>query len=533
MFSEQNNNAYALQSLYSFDSSGQRIRSDQYSLAAGQTDWMQYPNAHPNWREYTYWNGNVLAEKDQNGVWTDYVYGNGRKIAMVGQQEQVLQVSGSYSGGWQGVGFTVAAPSLTNYMFRAGDVLLVRQRKYGANVHGGILIYGDGIGSFYNDQDGQRADDDTLGAGVWHNRRIPLDGLQGHTYSGLSMGGGTSSNYNFQFASVAVSSADGSVRTIFSGEAEGASFAGGIRTGSGAFVPVAADANAVHFYAQDQVGTTQMEVSAAGYPLWKGEFAPFGQQLDQNPTVNRFKFTGKERDGESGLDYFGARYYGSSMGRFMSPDPLLNSGRPDNPQTWNRYSYVLNNPLKMVDPTGLYNLDADCLKNKACAANAEKLRNGVADLTKAANGMKAGADKDRLLGALKTLGTENDGNNVGVSFAALGGSAAGHTDALADSSGKLTGFKITLDPSKNGSSDIFGINASHESTHINNLQDRSFSDFSDEYRAYQTSAAAASALWQYHGSQGTGTFTLNGKSGKSIIWNSSWVLLMTKSSQTT
>ncbi len=65
-------------------------------------------------------------------------------------------------------------------------------------------------------------------------------------------------------------------------------------------------------------------------------------------------------------------------------------------------------------------------------------------LTKAANGMKAGADKDRLFGALKTLGTENDENNVGVSFAALGGSIAGHTDVLADASGKLPSFKITL-----------------------------------------------------------------------------------------
>jgi RHS repeat-associated protein len=64
------------------------------------------------------------------------------------------------------------------------------------------------------------------------------------------------------------------------------------------------------------------------------------------------KFTGKERDQESGLDYFGARYYGSSMGRFMSPDPSgLSYADPTNPQSLNLYSYVLNNPLKFTDPT--------------------------------------------------------------------------------------------------------------------------------------------------------------------------------------
>ncbi|HZJ44471.1 MAG TPA: RHS repeat-associated core domain-containing protein [Pyrinomonadaceae bacterium] len=63
--------------------------------------------------------------------------------------------------------------------------------------------------------------------------------------------------------------------------------------------------------------------------------------------------TQKERDIETGLDYFGARYYGSTQGRFTSPDPLLSSGRSLQPQSWNRYSYVINRPLSLVDPKGL------------------------------------------------------------------------------------------------------------------------------------------------------------------------------------
>ncbi|MBN8729676.1 MAG: RHS repeat-associated core domain-containing protein [Acidobacteria bacterium] len=65
-------------------------------------------------------------------------------------------------------------------------------------------------------------------------------------------------------------------------------------------------------------------------------------------------FTGKERDAETGLDYFGARYMASAQGRFTTPDPKGHSMRTmANPQKWNKYSYVLNNPLALVDPDGL------------------------------------------------------------------------------------------------------------------------------------------------------------------------------------
>ena len=65
----------------------------------------------------------------------------------------------------------------------------------------------------------------------------------------------------------------------------------------------------------------------------------------------RSRCTGKERDSESGLDNFDFRYNSSSIGRFMSPDPL--GGYISNPQSLNRYAYVLNNPLSLVDPFGL------------------------------------------------------------------------------------------------------------------------------------------------------------------------------------
>jgi RHS repeat-associated protein len=66
------------------------------------------------------------------------------------------------------------------------------------------------------------------------------------------------------------------------------------------------------------------------------------------------QFTGKERDSESGLDYFGARYLGSALGRWTSPDPSNLGVDFYLPQTWNRYTYAINNPLSVVDRNGLW-----------------------------------------------------------------------------------------------------------------------------------------------------------------------------------
>jgi RHS repeat-associated protein len=62
----------------------------------------------------------------------------------------------------------------------------------------------------------------------------------------------------------------------------------------------------------------------------------------------------KERDAETGLDYFIARYYSGSLGRFMSPDLPLLDQNPGDPQSWNLYTYVRNNPLSWTDPDGYF-----------------------------------------------------------------------------------------------------------------------------------------------------------------------------------
>ena len=67
----------------------------------------------------------------------------------------------------------------------------------------------------------------------------------------------------------------------------------------------------------------------------------------------RSRCTGKERDAETGLDYFGARYFSGAQGRFTSPDHTFMTGqRISDPQQWSLYAYTRNNPLKYIDPSG-------------------------------------------------------------------------------------------------------------------------------------------------------------------------------------
>jgi RHS repeat-associated protein len=99
---------------------------------------------------------------------------------------------------------------------------------------------------------------------------------------------------------------------------------------------------------------------------------------DITPRFVRFAylFTGKERDTESGLDYFGARYYGSSMGRFMSPDWAAKAtpvpyAKLDNPQSLNLFAYVGNNPLSRMDPDGHIDCSGSNAGGPGCQAIAK------------------------------------------------------------------------------------------------------------------------------------------------------------------
>ncbi len=109
----------------------------------------------------------------------------------------------------------------------------------------------------------------------------------------------------------------------------------------------------VHYYFSNHLGSHSVVTSGTGTCEQDLDYYPYGGILtDHCSTVaQHYKFTGKERDSESGLDNFDFRYYASTMGRFMKPDDPFNWNE-SNPQSLNLYGYVGNNPLNRVDPDG-------------------------------------------------------------------------------------------------------------------------------------------------------------------------------------
>lgn len=114
-----------------------------------------------------------------------------------------------------------------------------------------------------------------------------------------------------------------------------------------------------YYLFHDQLGNLARITNATGTPINSLDYAAFGGRRDwstqgsggQVPTLTTRGFTGQEHiDGNLGLMHFNARMYDPAQGRFLQPDPVIQS--PDNAQSWNPYSYCLNNPLTYTDPTG-------------------------------------------------------------------------------------------------------------------------------------------------------------------------------------
>jgi RHS repeat-associated protein len=256
------------------------------------------------------------------------------------------------------------------------------------------------------------------------------------------------------------------------------------------------------YLTQDHIGSTRAVTDAQGNAHSNNgaggsrhDYMPFGEEIGvgvggrtatqgytQQDNV-RQKFAGKERDAETGLDYFGGRYYGKAYGRFTSPDPLLSSGQPANPKTWNRYAYALNNPLRLVDPSGLFVIDQDMsqLQHDQIIEAYNKL---VDSLNKVKEGSKAYKSITR---ALKRLGKPGERNGVVVKVGTTSPEASGETSVRGIAKGTVT---ITFNETKfddegtEGRAAVLG----HEAVHADdafNLYDKlkNYATFIKQWRS--------------------------------------------------
>ncbi len=116
---------------------------------------------------------------------------------------------------------------------------------------------------------------------------------------------------------------------------------------------VGAAAQTVEYYHLDALGSVRAITDQNAAVIERHDYLPFGEEWNPQPSIDARKFTGKERDVETGYDYFGARYLSAKTARFTTTDPsyTLTENLVD-PQRWNRYAYVRNNPLRYTDPDG-------------------------------------------------------------------------------------------------------------------------------------------------------------------------------------
>lgn len=309
----------------------------------------------------------------------------------------------------------------------------------------------------------------------------------------------------------------------------------------------------------DQLGTPRISFDLSGNfaGVSRHDYLPFGEEMPAALRSSvpgygvsdgaRQKFTQKERDNETGLDYFGARYYGSTQGRFTSADPLMSSGTIYDPQSWNRYSYTGNNPLRFIDPTGMWDWDASAggsdtdaqleakrdnkslkKKERNAAKDALKYRKRFRDALSGAtalaqSGKLNSSQQGEVSRAVKSYGTEGDGNKVIVGFGRQGTGVGASTDGTAaDDSIVVTfgrgakGFNLIADVAHEGSHVLD--NQSFNLLHSNggmyfDGRNGDISQYETERRAYEVTSLVAQAA-------GKGSYLNDSPSYE--VWSKGW-----------
>jgi RHS repeat-associated protein len=142
---------------------------------------------------------------------------------------------------------------------------------------------------------------------------------------------------------------------------------------NGQLLATVTSAGTVAHWHTDELGTPIVQTNPAGGVQASYAYFPYGEEINQAVVdAFRFRFTAHERDlgtqpgTADDRDYMHQRSTLPQLGRFLSVDPI--GGNPFNPQSWNRYTYALNNPLKYIDPLGLNADDENCSNGETCTS---------------------------------------------------------------------------------------------------------------------------------------------------------------------
>ena len=223
----------------------------------------------------------------------------------------------------------------------------------------------------------------------------------------------------------------------------------------------------------------------------------------------------------------------------MSPDPLLSSGRPPDPQTWNRYVYGRDNPINLIDPSGLYTFrptvcaaleDGGCTQDQIDEHDRQEqeFRNALSAIRNAIIGLGGGMrdGQQRLQSVLDFYGNQGERNSVTVGFDSV--NDPNEPAAVATTFENRDGtIDITFDTSKFAGENVlsFGGIAAHEGTHGMDVRrptaGSGLTRFQREYRA-DTSRSLFTEGYFFFVTAGEGGAMNNRLSG--TLWNSSWAL---------
>jgi YD repeat-containing protein len=259
---------------YVYDANGSRIRKN---------------NASGTFTEYVGSGGTTLAEFTSDGTWSDYIYANGQRIAKVDSAETRLHIYGNYANNGSVSTWSLPGPT-TGYVIGPHDKLIWKQYETGV-VGAGLALWINNWSAIVNgevvDQDGQVMNHDLI-QNQWHERVVDLNAYAGSTISlaqlvsDTYMGPGA---WNVWYKDIVLVSENGTVTQMYTGQT-GLPFWTSDTANQSQTVDVATttpngsalgSSDTTTYFLDDHLGTTAMQFSAGGWPIWQGQSHPLGQ----------------------------------------------------------------------------------------------------------------------------------------------------------------------------------------------------------------------------------------------------------------